>query len=599
MASIVTPNGFALDDSGQRVVVDPICRIEGHLRIEVNLDENNTIQNAVSSGTMWRGLEVILQGRDPRDAWAFVERICGVCTGVHALASVRSVEDALGIQIPANANHIRNLMMLAQYTQDHLVHFYHLHALDWVDVVSALSADPKATSTLQQSISKWPKSSPGYFRDVQNRLKRFVESGQLGPFANAYWGSPAYKLPPEANLMAVTHYLEALDFQKDIVKIHTIFGGRNPHPNWLVGGMPCSINVDQTGSTGAVGMVWLNMVSDIINRSIDFIDQVYIPDLKAIASFYKDWGFGGGLAGQNMMSYGDFPIVANDWSNDNLMMPAGAIINGDLSQVYEVDVRDPSQIQEFVDHSWYKYGGGEANRGLHPWEGVTEPNFELGPNFKGTRTDIKEMDEGGKYSWLKAPRWNGHAMEVGPLSRYVIGYVSGREDIQEQVDSILTDLGLPIEALFSTLGRTAARGLECSWAAHNMRTVFDAMMANIKAGDTSTANMEMWEPETWPTEVKGVGMVEAPRGALGHWCHIKDTKLANYQAIVPSTWNASPRDAAGNIGAYEASLLGTPLANAEQPLEILRTIHSFDPCLACASHVISPDGDELSVVKIR
>jgi hydrogenase large subunit len=599
MASIVTANGFTLDDSGPRVVVDPICRIEGHLRIEVNLDESNTIQNAVSSGTMWRGLEVILQGRDPRDAWAFVERICGVCTGVHALASVRSVEDALGIQIPANANHIRNLMMLAQYTQDHLVHFYHLHALDWVDVVSALSADPTATSALQQSISKWPKSSPGYFRDVQNRLKRFVESGQLGPFANAYWGSPAYKLPPEANLMAVTHYLEALDFQKDIVKIHTIFGGRNPHPNWLVGGMPCSINIDQTGSTGAVGMVWLNMVSDIINRSIDFIDQVYIPDLKAIASFYKDWGFGGGLAGQNMMSYGDFPINANDWSNDNLMMPAGAIINGDLSQVYEVDVRDPTQIQEFVDHSWYKYGSGEANRGLHPWDGVTEPNFELGPNFKGTRTDIKQMDEGGKYSWLKAPRWNGHAMEVGPLSRYVIGYVSGRKDIQEQVDSILTDLGLPIEALFSTLGRTAARGLECSWAAHKMRTVFDSMMANIKAGDTATANMDLWEPETWPTEVKGVGMVEAPRGSLGHWCHIKDTKLANYQAIVPSTWNASPRDAAGNIGAYEASLLGTPLANAEQPLEILRTIHSFDPCLACASHVISPDGDELSVVKIR
>ncbi len=597
MASTVTANGFSLDDSGQRVVVDPICRIEGHLRIEVNLDENNTIQNAVSSGTMWRGLEVILQGRDPRDAWAFVERICGVCTGVHALASVRSVEDALGIQIPANANHIRNLMMLAQYTQDHLVHFYHLHALDWVDVVSALSADPVATSALQQSISKWPKSSPGYFRDVQNRLKRFVESGQLGPFANAYWGSPAYKLPPEANLMAVTHYLEALDFQKDIVKIHTIFGGRNPHPNWLVGGMPCSINVDQTGSTGAVGMVWLNMVSDIINKSIDFVDQVYIPDLKAIASFYKDWGFGGGLAGKNMLAYGDFPINANDWSNDNLMMPAGAIINGDLSQVYEVDVRDPDQIQEFVNHSWYKYS--DESRGLHPWSGETEPNFELGPNLKGTRTNIEQIDEGGKYSWLKAPRWKGHAMEVGPLSRYVIGYASGREDIKEQVDGILTDLGLPITALFSTLGRTAARGLECSWAAHKMRTVFDAMMANIKAGDTATANMDMWEPATWPADVKGVGMVEAPRGALGHWCHIKDTKLANYQAIVPSTWNASPRDPAGNIGAYEASLLGTPMANPEQPLEILRTIHSFDPCLACASHVISPDGEELSVVKIR
>ena len=597
MASTVTPNGFSLDDSGQRVVVDPICRIEGHLRIEVNLDESNTIRNAVSTGNMWRGLEVILKGRDPRDAWAFVERICGVCTGVHALASVRTVEDALGIDIPRNANSIRNLMMLAQYTQDHLVHFYHLHALDWVDVVSALSADPKATSQLQQSISNWRNSSPGYFRDVQNKLKRFVESGQLGPFANAYWGSDAYRLPAEANLMAVTHYLEALDFQKEIVKIHTIFGGRNPHPNWIVGGVPCSINVDQVGATGTVHMAWLNMVSDIINQSIEFIDQVYIPDLKAIASFYKDWGYGGGLAGKNMLSYGDFPTIPNQWDDESLMLPAGAIIDGDLSTVHEVDTRDLEQIQEFVNHSWYSYD--DENRGLHPWEGVTEPNFELGPNLKGTKTRIEEIDEGAKYSWLKAPRWKGHAMEVGPLSRFVIAYASGREDVKELVDSTLSALGLPLPALFSTLGRTAARGLECTWAAHKMRVVFDDMMANIKAGDVSTANMDMWEPSTWPNDVKGVGMVEAPRGALGHWIHIKNSKIENYQAIVPSTWNASPRDPAGNIGAYEASLLGTPLANAEQPLEILRTIHSFDPCLACASHVMSPDGEELAVIKVR
>jgi hydrogenase large subunit len=597
MASTVTPNGFSLDDSGQRVVVDPICRIEGHLRIEVNLDETNTIRNAVSTGNMWRGLEVILKGRDPRDAWAFVERICGVCTGVHALASVRTVEDALGIDIPRNANSIRNLMMLAQYTQDHLVHFYHLHALDWVDVVSALSADPGATSQLQQSISSWRNSSPGYFRDVQNKLKRFVESGQLGPFANAYWGSDAYRLPPEANLMAVAHYLEALDFQKEIVKIHTIFGGRNPHPNWIVGGVPCSINVDQVGATGTVHMVWLNMVSDIINQSIQFIDKVYIPDLKAIASFYLDWGYGGGLAGKNMMSYGDFPIVPNDWSNDNLMLPAGAIVDGDLSTVHEVDPRDPEQIQEFVNHSWYSYD--DEKRGLHPWDGVTEPNFKLGPNFKGTKTKIEALDEGGKYSWLKAPRWKGHAMEVGPLSRFVIAYALGREDVKELVDSTLSALGLPLPALFSTLGRTAARGLECTWSAHKMREVFDDMMANIKAGDVATANMDKWEPSTWPRDVKGVGRVEAPRGALGHWIHIKDSKIENYQAIVPSTWNASPRDPAGNIGAYEASLLGTPLANAEQPLEILRTIHSFDPCLACASHVMSPDGEELAVIKVR
>jgi hydrogenase large subunit len=593
MTETVTANGFKLDTGGQRVVVDPVCRIEGHLRIEVNVDDDYVIRNAVSTGNMWRGLEVILKGRDPRDAWAFTERICGVCTGVHALASVRAVEDAIGIQIPANANHIRNLMMLAQYTQDHLVHFYHLHALDWVDVVSALKADPKATSALQQSISRWPRSSPGYFRDTQARLKRFVESGQLGPFSNAYWGSPAYKLPPEANLMAVTHYLEALDFQREIVKIHTIFGGRNPHPNWVVGGMPCSFSLD---GTGGINMEWLNLVSSIIDRSIEFIDQVYIPDLKAIASFYKDWNYGGGLSSKNLMSYGDFPIVANDWSQENMMMPGGAILNGDLSTVHEVDVRDPEQIQEFVTHSWYEYP--DETRGLHPWDGITEPHFELGPDAKGTKTNIEQIDENAKYSFVKAPRWRGNAMEVGPLARYVVAYARGDEVIKDQVDGLLHDLGLPLTALFSTLGRTAARGLECSWAAHKMRFVFDNMMANLKAGDTATANMDMWEPESWPADVKGVGYGEAPRGSLGHWVHIKDTKIENYQAVVPTTWNASPRDPAGNIGAYEAALLGTPMANPEQPLEILRVIHSFDPCLACSTHVMSPDGKDLATVKI-
>ena len=595
MASVTTPNGFDLNDSGQRIVVDPICRIEGHLRIEVNVDENNVIQNAVSTGNMWRGLEVILQGRDPRDAWAFTERICGVCTGVHALQSVRAVEDALKIDIPQNANHIRNLMMLAQYTQDHIVHFYHLHALDWVDVVSALSADPKATSDLQQSISPWPNSSPGYFSNVQNKLKRFVESGQLGIFANAYWGSPAYKLPPEANLMATTHYLEALDFQKEIVKIHTIFGGRNPHPNWVVGGMPCSINVDDAG---AINMAWLNQVKDIIEQAITFTDQVYLPDLKAIASFYPEWAsYGGGLSGKNVLAYGEFPAYANNHTNDSLMLPQGAILNGDLSTVYDVDVRDPDQIQEFIAHSWYQYS--DENIGLHPWDGVTEPNFELGPNTKGTKTNIENIDEGGKYSWLKAPRWRGNAMEVGPLARYLVAYARGRQDVKDQVDGLLAELNLPITALFSTLGRTAARGLESSWAAHKMRDVYGELMANLKSGDTSTANMEKFDPSTWETDVKGVGFGEAPRGALGHWVHIKDTKIENYQCVVPTTWNASPRDPDGNIGAYEAALLGTPMANPEQPLEILRTIHSFDPCVACATHVMSPDGEELSAVTVR
>src|SRR5487761_2234175 len=391
--------GFKLDNSGKRVVVDPVCRIEGHLRVEVNLDSNNVIRNAVSTGTMWRGLEVILKGRDPRDAWAFTERICGVCTGTHALTSVRAVEDALAIQIPENANTIRNIMQLNLYVHDHLVHFYHLHALDWVDVVSALKADPKKTSELAQSISDWPLSSPGYFRDVQNRLKKFVESGQLGPFSNGYWGSPAYKLPPEANLMAVTHYLEALDFQKEIFKIHTIFGGKNPHPNWLVGGVPCPINVDGVGAVGAINMERLNYVKSIIDRTIEFNDLVYLPDVAAIGSFYKDWLYGGGLSGKSVLAYGDVPENANDYSATNLLLPQGAIIKGNLAEVFPVDHRDPDEIQEFVAHSWYRYG--DETKGLHPWDGVTEPHYELGPNARGTKTNIEQLDESGKYSWIK------------------------------------------------------------------------------------------------------------------------------------------------------------------------------------------------------
>jgi len=593
-----TPNGFNLNDTGRRVIVDPVTRIEGHMRCEVNIDDDNIIRNAISSGTMWRGLEVILKGRDPRDAWAFVQRICGVCTGTHALTSVRAVEDALKIKIPENANSIRNLMQLSLQVQDHLVHFYHLHALDWVNPVNALKANPVETSALQQSISPHnPKSSPGYFRDTQNRLKKFVESGQLGPFKNGYWTNPAYLLPPEADLMAVTHYLEALDFQKDIMKIRTVFGGKDPHPNWLVGGVPCAINIDGVGANGAINMERLNLVSSIIDRTIDFIDQVYIPDLLAIAGFYKGWMYGGGISGQSLLSYGDIPDNANDYSTANLLMPRGAIINGDLSKVHEVDLTDPEQIKEFIPHSWYKYP--DESLGLHPWDGVTEPNYKLGPNTKGDRTHIKELDEAAKYSWIKAPRWRGHAMEVGPLARYVIGYAQGNKEITEQINFVLKTLDVPVTALFSTLGRTAARGLEAQWAAGKMRYFMDKMVANIKSGDLATANVAKWDPETWPSSVKGVGFTEAPRGALGHWLKIENTKIANYQCVVPTTWNGSPRDEQGNIGAFEAALMNTKVERPEEPVEILRTLHSFDPCLACSTHIISPDGTELTQVKVR
>ncbi|MFZ1108109.1 MAG: nickel-dependent hydrogenase large subunit [Rhodomicrobium sp.] len=598
MPAIQTPNGFTLDTSGKRVVVDPVTRIEGHMRCEVNIDDDNVIRNAVSTGTMWRGLEVILKGRDPRDAWAFTQRICGVCTGTHALTSVRAVEDALKIDIPDNANSIRNIMQLTLQAQDHLVHFYHLHALDWVNPVSALKADPKETSELQKKVSpNHPKSSPGYFRDVQNKLKKFVESGQLGPFRNGYWTNPAYLLPPEANLLAVTHYLEALDFQLHIMRIRTIFGGKDPHPNWLVGGVPCAINVSGEGAVGAINMERLNYVRSIIDETITFIENVYIPDLLAIASFYKGWLHGGGLSSKSVLSYGDIPDRANDYSPSSLLMPHGAIIDGNLKEVHDVDLRDPSQIQEFVPHSWYSYD--DEKKGLHPWDGVTQPNFKLGPNLKGTRTNIQEIDESAKYSWIKAPRWKGHAMEVGPLARYVIGYAKGDKDITEQLTFVLKTLDVPVTALFSTLGRTAARGLECQWAAHKMSYFMDKLIANIKAGDTTTANVDRWDPKTWPAEVKGVGFTEAPRGALAHWIKIKDTKIDNYQCVVPTTWNGSPRDNEGNIGAFEAALMNTKVERAEEPVEILRTLHSFDPCLACSTHVMSEDGRELARVTVR
>lgn len=604
MAVTKTANNFELDNSGRRVVVDPVTRIEGHMRCEVNVDENNVIRNAVSTGTMWRGLEVILKGRDPRDAWAFVERICGVCTGCHALASVCAVEDALGIEIPYNAFLIREMMARTLQIHDHIVHFYHLHALDWVNPINALKADPVATSELQKAVSpRHAKSSPGYFKDIQTRIKKFVESGQLGIFKNGYWDNPAYKLPPEADLMAVTHYLEALDFQKEVVKIHAVFGGKNPHPNYLVGGVPCAINMDDDMSAGApLNMERLNFVLARIQEAQEFVKNVYLPDVIAIASLYKDWMYGGGIAGQAVMDYGAYPLAPGDKSTDQL--PGGAIINGNWNEVHPVDPRDPEQIQEFVAHSWYSYP--DETKGLHPWDGITDPNFDLG-NAKGTKTHIEAVDENAKYSWIKSPRWRGHAVEVGPLARYILGYVQGVEYMKEQLDSSLarfnqlagTDITDLKKFLPSTIGRTLARALEAEHCADMMHDDWQRLIKNIKNGDLATANMDKWDPSTWPKEAKGVGLVAAPRGSLGHWIVIKDGKIENYQAVVPSTWNGSPRDPMGNIGAFEASLLNTPMERPDEPVEILRTLHSFDPCLACSTHVMSEDGEDLAKVTVR
>ena len=569
----------------ERIVIDPITRIEGHLRVEIEVN-NGKITDAFSAGTMVRGIETILKGRDPRDAWAFVGRVCGVCTSTHSLTSVRTVENALGIAVPPNAELIRNLMAQALYIQDHVVHFYVLHALDWVDVVSALKANPAEASRIAQSISPWPKSSVGYFADIQKKFKNFVESGQLGIFANGYWGHSAYKLPPEVNLIAVAHYLEALEWQKEIVKVHTIFGGKNPHPNYLVGGVPCSINIEEAN---AVNAERLAIVGKLFEDAKTFVDQVYIPDLLAIASFYKnDWGaIGGGLT--NYLSFGDFPM--NGYNNpDSFKMPRGAILNRDLSHIHEIKADDPQQIQEYVNNSWYDYSKGDKV-GLHPWDGETKLNYT------GPKPPYEHLDVSQKYSWVKTPRWKGNPMEVGPLSRMLVGYASGRADYKEVIESTLKALDVPVAALFSTLGRTAARGLEtkltCGWAMES----YQQLLANIKNGDSRTMNNAKWEPSSWPREARGIGLVEAPRGALSHFIVIEDKKIKNYQLVVPTTWNASPRDLQGKRSAFEESLIGTPVADPKVPLEVLRTIHSFDPCLACAVHVYDENGTTIHDLK--
>lgn len=569
-----------------RIVVDPVTRIEGHLRIEA-IAEGGKITDAWSAGTMVRGIEKILKGRDPRDAWAMVERVCGVCTTVHALASVRAVEDAIEISVPKNAELVRNIMFCTQFIHDHVVHFYHLHALDWVDVVSALSADPEETSKIARSLSNWPKTSAGYFSDLQKRLKSFVDSGQLGIFANGYWGHPAYKLPKEVNLIGVAHYLEALEWQKDIVKIHAIFGGKNPHPNYLVGGVPCSFNLNEVN---AINTEKLNMVARIIKEAVEFVEKVYIPDLMAIASFYKDWAaVGGGLS--NYLAYGDLPTKGYAYP-DLFKFQRGAILNRDLTKVHEVNGKDENEIKEYISHSWYKYEAGDGV-GLHPWKGETEFNFT------GPQPPYENLNVEGKYSWLKTPRWRENPMEVGPLARLLVGYGRGNAEIKDVVDEALKKLDVPVTALFSTLGRTAARGLETRLVARWIQEFYNELISNLKSGEMNTHNGDKWEPSSWKAECEGVGLTEAPRGALAHWIKIKDKKIENYQLVVPSTWNASPRDTNGKRSAYEESLIGTPVAKEGEPLEIIRTIHSFDPCLACAVHLYDPDGKHIHQVTVN
>lgn len=619
----------------KRIIVDPVNRIEGHLRLEINVDEaNGRVTEALSSGTAWRGIELIVKDRDPRDAWVYTQRICGVCTTVHALACLRAVEDALGIEIPKNANYIRNIIAATQCLQDHIIHFYHLHALDWVSPVAALKADPEATASLQEKVlreynldikgprvfeldaypKEFPKGSASYFKTIQAKIAQIVESGQLGIFAAHYWEHPDYAiLPPEVHLMAMTHYLNMLDKQREMVTSHVVFGGKNPHPHYLVGGMPCSISMQDMNAP--INSERLAVVAHSLGVCEAAADFFHVPDALAIAAIYAQKGLldGGGLAGKCVLGFGDYPedtysgtsngdfhktlLLRSDGVVENFAAGVEAAVYHDLSPA---DLGDPEVLSESVGHAWYQ---GDAR---HPWQGETKPEYTA-PK-KGSRTHWEELDENGKYSWIKTPLWRGKTAEVGPLSRYVIVYTKVKKGLieanwleklmVEQIDAVSSRFKIsPERWMISTVGRTVIRALESQLMAQLARYYFDKLVKNIDAGDTAVASVEKWEPATWPKSAQGVGLHEAPRGALSHWVVIKDGKIANYQAIVPSTWNACPRDDKAGYGAYEEAMLDTRVKLPEKPLEILRAIHSFDPCLACATHIFDKSGKPLTLLQ--
>ncbi len=555
----------------RRIVVDPITRIEGHLRIEADVRAGR-VADAWSSGTMLRGIELVLQGRDPRDAWLFAQRICGVCTTVHALASVSAVEAALGIDVPDNARLVRHLITGAQFAQDHVVHFYHLHSPDWVDLSSALAAEPSATSTLARSISEWPNSSPEYFAGVRSRLQAFVDSGQTGIFGTAYSGHPAHELAPEANLLFMAHYLEALAWQREMVKIHAILGGKNPHPQtYLVGGMAVPVDPD---SSEAINADRIADMRQVIERALEFVRQVYLPDLLLLASSYPSWSALGGGVGR-YLTLGGFADKGES-GNGGRWLPSGVLREPKLDAAPEAI--SLSAIGEHVARSWYSYEPGAASR--HPREGET--NLQ----YTGPEPPYDRLDTEAEYSWLKAPRYDDEPMEVGPLARMAVAYAAGHESARAAIDEALAALGWETPALFSTSGRMLARGVETLLVAGQMSVWLDELEQNMVGGDVQIHNGDLWDPSTWPREAEGQSAVAAPRGVLTHWLRIENGSIAHYQVIAPTTWNGSPRDANGVRGPWESALRGTPVADAERPIELLRTVHSFDPCMACAVHVV-------------
>lgn len=574
----------------KRVVVDPITRIEGHLRIELET-EGGKITKAWSETTQFRGIEEIVTGRDPRDVWAFVQRICGVCTSVHAIASIAAVENAIGSRPPTQALAIRDLVLGAQEVQDHVIHFYHLHALDWVNVPDAINADPAKTVAFARKIgSTWKGNTLERFTEVKKTVKDIIDSGQLSVFTGGYWSHPAYKLPPEANLMAVAHYLDALEFQRSMIRIVTVFGGKNPHPNFLVGGMACSIDPNKSET---VNQVQIDQIADWIAESKEFVTTCYLPDALAIVGVYKEY-FSIGASNPNFMAvgmsgatYSGDPNTAVVDSPHNAVKP-GVILNGDFTKVYPFD---PSKITEGVASAWYEYTDGATD--LHPSVGETKVKYT------GPKPPYVWLADGDQYTWSKAPRYDGKVMQVGPVARVILAYAQGHPSTKKLVDLAIKTLGIKPAQLNSTAGRALARCVEAVTSVESLEVIFNTFVANLKKGDIDVFDATKWEPSSWPSEATGYSFVEVARGNLSHWVKIKDGVVSHYQAVVPTTWLAGGRDKDGHQGPYEESLAGNgqhPLVDPDQPLEVLRTIHSFDPCMSCAVHLLDPDGQEIQVV---
>ena len=564
----------------KRISIDPITRIEGHLRIDCEI-ENGVVTNAWSSGTMWRGMENIVKGSDPRDAWMIMQRICGVCTTVHAIISVRAVEDALGAKVPVNAQYIRNMILSAHSMHDHIVHFYQLSAMDWVDITAALNADPDKAAEMLKGVSTWGLNSANEFRNVQNKIKSLVESGQLGIFANGYFGHPAMKLPPEVNLIAVAHYLQALECQRDCNRIVALLGGKTPHiQNLAIGGVANPINLD---SQSVLNLERLMFVKSCIDRLNDFVTQVYRVDAAIIAAYYPEWLNLGKTSG-NYLSVPEYPI---DGDNSKFVLTGGYIENFDISTFRPITQQKDEfvvkGIKESGKHAWY-----EDDEPLEPWAGLTRPKY------------TGWQDE-GKYSWVKAPSFYGKVVEVGPLAYLMCNLANENKDTLHHFNHIkglyekLSGNTLSVDHLHSTLGRIIARTVHCCVLNNILEQQWKLLVDNIGTGDT-VAYLKTDIPQTG--EFKGVGFGEVPRGMLSHWVVVKNGKIENYQAVVPSTWNAGPRNQNDEMGPYELSIIGTPVADPTKPLEVVRTIHSFDPCMSCAVHVVNAENGEVTQVKV-